>query len=289
VPRLLDTVTARPDLVRLIGSGVPHGFGGITYALARLATLLDNTEVRDWARRCARYAASADPYGPADWAGGSAGCLAALTAVRVELGESADGPVAGLATSCADRLLTRLDEAAGPGFAFGHAGTAYALATVPGDDTRFATAARTVLARAVPKKNGVVAYGWCSGVAGLAVARASVDPDPDELDRTARLLVDRPVLRDLSLCHGELGIAEALTVLADHVPTAAAARRRAGQVLDVIDRYGPTCGTPGAVSSPGLFNGLAGIGHGLLRLGFAHRVPSVLLVRPGDAAGGKTL
>jgi lantibiotic modifying enzyme len=32
--------------------------------------------------------------------------------------------------------------------------------------------------------------------------------------------------------------------------------------------------------SAGLLNGLAGIGYGLLRLGFAHRVPSILLLEP---------
>jgi lantibiotic modifying enzyme len=56
-------------------------------------------------------------------------------------------------------------------------------------------------------------------------------------------------------------------------------------VLDAIDRYGPGCGTPGAVSSPGLLNGLAGIGYGLLRLGFGDRVPSVLLLQPSRPDG----
>jgi lantibiotic modifying enzyme len=91
------------------------------------------------------------------------------------------------------------------------------------------------------------------------------------------------VLRDLSLCHGELGIADVLTELASRhrLPaTTSARRRRAGLVLDAIDRYGPTCGTPGGVPTPGLLSGLAGIGYGLLRLGFPDRVPSVLLLEP---------
>ena len=88
---------------------------------------------------------------------------------------------------------------------------------------------------------------------------------------------------DLSLCHGELGAAEALTVLAatGRAPTAARARhRRAGLVMEALTRFPPRCGTPGGVWTPGLLNGVAGIGYGLLRLGFAHRVPSVLLLEP---------
>ncbi|WP_165960393.1 type 2 lanthipeptide synthetase LanM family protein [Actinocrispum wychmicini] len=277
VPQVLEMAAGRPDLLRLIGSGALNGFGGIAYALARLATLLDDTEIRKWALVAAEHAAIADPHGPADWANGSAGCLAALTAVAAELGESR---VAGLARSCADRLVD-MDLPDDAGFAFGAAGTAWALAGAAEPD-----AARAAVERATPFEPA--GHGWCSGLAGLAVARAAVDPEPDHIVRAARLLADRPVLRDLSLCHGELGIAEALTVLSAQMPSAsviaAAARRRAGLVLDAIDRYGPTCGTPGAVSSPGLLNGLAGIGYGLLRLGFSDRVPSVLLVRPGYPA-----
>jgi lantibiotic modifying enzyme len=94
------------------------------------------------------------------------------------------------------------------------------------------------------------------------------------------------VLRDLSACHGELGIAEALAVLASTGSRTAyrARRHRAGLILDVISRHGPYCGTPGGITTPGLLNGLAGIGYGLLRLGFAERVPSVLLLEPGPIA-----
>lgn len=34
------------------------------------------------------------------------------------------------------------------------------------------------------------------------------------------------------------------------------------------------------VTSPGLLTGLAGVGYGLLRLGFGSRIPSVLLLEP---------
>lgn len=275
LPQLLDMVAGRPDLVPVIGSGALQGFGGIAYALARLGTLLDDAEVRQWACACAEHAAHADlAGGPVDWATGSAGCLAALSAVRRELGESPDGAIGLLARECAERLVEQDDVAEGRGFAFGAAGTAWALAQVA--DLGFAGAAQAALARATTDD----AHGWCSGLAGIAIAQSAVDPG--QLDATTlRALAERPVLRDLSLCHGELGIAEALTVLAAQMPAAAAVRRRrAGLALDAIERYGRGCGTPGAVSTPGLLHGLAGIGYGLLRLGFADRVPSVLLLEP---------
>ncbi|HEX4789105.1 MAG TPA: hypothetical protein VH372_11625, partial [Actinospica sp.] len=68
-----------------------------------------------------------------------------------------------------------------------------------------------------------------------------------------------------------------------------ARRRRAGLVLDALHHDGPGCATPGGTPTPGLLHGLAGIGYGLLRLGFADRVPSVLLLeadrQAGDPAG----
>ncbi|MEU4770747.1 lanthionine synthetase LanC family protein, partial [Micromonospora sp. NPDC023644] len=124
-------------------------------------------------------------------------------------------------------------------------------------------------------------YGWCRGAAGLALAHRALAPDapgpgvpPDE---AVRLLTDRPLLDDLSLCHGELGVAEATGVLDGG---GSAARRHAGLVLDAVERYGASCGTPGAVPTPGLLTGLAGIGYGLLRLSGAGPVPSVLLLEP---------
>ncbi|HSN89572.1 MAG TPA: lanthionine synthetase LanC family protein, partial [Thermoanaerobaculia bacterium] len=41
-------------------------------------------------------------------------------------------------------------------------------------------------------------------------------------------------------------------------------------------RQGWRCGVPLAVETPGLMTGLAGIGHGLLRLAHPGRIPSLL-------------
>jgi lantibiotic modifying enzyme len=47
-----------------------------------------------------------------------------------------------------------------------------------------------------------------------------------------------------------------------------------------VRRGGWRCGIPGGVETPGLMMGLAGIGYGLLRVGAADRVPSVLALDP---------
>jgi type 2 lantibiotic biosynthesis protein LanM len=336
VPDLLDRLGAREDQVGLVGRGGLRGFGGVAYGLARLAVLLGEPGIRSWAGSAVALAARA-PDRPG-WADGSAGCLAAMTAVHAELGLPS---AARLAEECATRtaeVVAEAPEELGDGFADGWAGIAWALdrcagdprhaaaaraaltRLAPGESTdartgpRDAAAARAALARLAPGESsdartglrdgaaaraavarpaagassGVGAdVGWCGGAAGTVFARVAAGADPG---RAATALLTRPVLRDLSLCHGELGVLDALTALAEDTGDtgiAVACRRRAGLVLDAIERYGPSCGTPGWVPTPGLLTGLAGIGYGLLRLGFAGRVPSPLLLRP-DVGARKT-
>jgi lantibiotic modifying enzyme len=254
LPKLFDLMAARPDLVATVGCGGFHGFGGIAYGLARLATLLDDDRLRDATRTAVELAAAAAKSpGPPGVASGAAGCHAAMSAVHTELGVTTAIAVGG---ECADGLadlvrttdLTRFP----PGFLDGAAGIAWTLGK--------------------PAPHPAKGLGWCTGAAGLAMAGGD----------TAPLLADRPVLADLSLCHGELGIAEALIVLAaaGDQDAATTRRRRAGLIVDAYSRHGARCGTPGGITTPGLLTGLAGIGYGLLRLGFADRVPSVLLLEP---------
>jgi lantibiotic modifying enzyme len=223
--------------------------------------------------------------------------------VRIELDST---PAAQLARSCADRLVDLVErtdgqciatgESAPSGFAAGPAGVGWALTkfAATGAGPRYASAGQLAARRAgLPTRAAIDgSYGWCAGMAGLVLANTCVT-DGDirsrpAAERTAEvsLLDDRPLLRNLSLCHGELGIAEALAVLArtdgGH-GIVRARRRRAGLVLDAISRHTPCCGTPDGVETPGLLNGLAGIGYGLLRLGFPEQVPSVLLLEPTPA------
>ncbi|MGO1057162.1 type 2 lanthipeptide synthetase LanM family protein [Crossiella sp. CA198] len=256
VPELLAALERSPRLRDAVGCGGTQGLGGIAYGLARLSVLLAEDTLRADAGTAVGLAGAAATAGAdPSWATGTAGCLSAMRAVHTITGLPA---ARALADGCAEHLAHCLDQdlALPGGFANGFAGLAWALA----QDGR-----RPDLAAEATRRSSAAGPGWCAGAAGLALATGDLGD-----------LADHPVLRDLSLCHGELGVQEVLTVL-DGPP--AARRRRAGQVLDALHRLGPTCGAPAGVPTPGLLNGLAGIGYGLLRLACPEQVPSVLLLQ----------
>lgn len=293
----LDGLRQRPDLVAAVGCGGYNGFGGIAYGLARLANLLGDGALRAQAEAAVDLAAGAanDDGGDRPTAGrhgvasGAAGCAAAMTAVHAELGLDS---AAKLARACGDRLAELVERTGGrcatggdpdrTSFAHGSAGIGWALArlaTRHGAGSRYEPAARAALSRGGGLAQRRVP-GWCAGTAGLVAARATAGTlTVPGRRRAVRTLTANPLPRDLSPCHGELGIAEALVVLAER-EASQAARHRAGQILDAIARHGPYCGSPDGVATPGLLSGLSGIGYGLLRLGFAERVPSALLLEP---------
>ena len=327
VPHLLAVLADRPDLLAMVGCGPAQGLGGIGYGLARVATRLDDDEIRDWTKIAVELAATAaDLPGPDGWAEGRAGCLAAMIAVQAEIGLDTAGA---LARTCADRLADLAERTGGecaneggslrPGFAHGPGGIGWALARFAATvaepryrlagqravrhDARYYGTHRPRNTRATwdiqwPGETGpqieqgdhttgaARSPGWCRGTAGLLAARGVLDRgvlDDAGLQQAVRRFAGLPVQRDLSLCHGELGMAEALAVLAAAGGPALPPRdwrRRTGLVLGVVRQHSRFCGTPGGVPTPGLFDGLAGIGYGLLRLGFAERVPSVLFLEP---------
>ncbi|MEE1752953.1 type 2 lanthipeptide synthetase LanM family protein [Streptomyces sp. SP18CS02] len=295
LPRLVRALAADPELSRAVGPGGFHGLGGLCYALARLTTLLGDDRLGDCLplalRALAASARTDDPAGPpADVATGLAGGLASLLAVHRESGLP---QAAASAPEFAGRLLAAA-EALPDGFLRGRAGAGWALcrygAAVAPPEGAYAAAGRALLGPAPAGTGPDTDLGWCSGLSGTLLAgvtgngptqtRAPATAGPDAL--RSPLDADRPLLSDLSLCHGELGTLEPLAAAAARGLPGAADRltHRAGLVLGALDRYGPRCATPDTVPSPGLLTGLSGIGYALLRLGFAETVPSVLLLDP---------
>ncbi|WP_433528264.1 type 2 lanthipeptide synthetase LanM family protein [Micromonospora sp. CA-263727] len=276
VPPLLAALAGSDAAVRAVGCGGLAGFGGIAYALARLTNRLGDTVPGEGTRSAIgladRCVAADAPLGVST---GLAGCLAAMTAVHDEIGLP---EASRTADRCAALLAERADESPdAQGFAAGTAGIGWALVRHARSAAAAPGAARLDALGARLLRDATTAgdeYGWCAGRAGVHAARyaAGLPEDPAVLAGYAT----RPVLRDLSLCHGELGVLEALAVWRGR-EAARIRRRRAGQVCDMIARTGAGCGTPGGVATPGLLNGLAGIGYGLLRAGFPEQVPSVLL------------
>ncbi|MFD3534639.1 type 2 lanthipeptide synthetase LanM family protein [Streptomyces sp. NPDC058664] len=185
VPRLLDALRSRPGDLGAVGSGAFSGLGGIAYALAGTARLLDDLEVGSWASAVLRLAGEAArserEYGVGT---GAAGGLAALLAAHgADASTSASASASrdearetwGAARACADRLVTADPTAAGRGFTTGAAGIGWAL-------LRFAEASEAVAGPGGGPAGAGTADRYRT--AGLAALRAAVDGEPAR-DRAA--------------------------------------------------------------------------------------------------------
>ncbi|MFD6421098.1 type 2 lanthipeptide synthetase LanM family protein [Streptomyces sp. NPDC060198] len=299
LPGLLAALAARPDELGHVGSGGFAGLGGIAYAVASVAECLDDTEIRGLVEPVVALAGCAvereEEYGVV---GGTAGGLAALLAVDRMTGSAAARRAAALA---AERLL----DAPPPGragFADGRAGVGWALLRYAraGGDARYgragAAALRAAALRTAADARAGGPPGWCRGAPGVALAVADTGAAAADTVLAARLASAvrsahrHGPLPAHGLCHGEPGALELLfhpaaTPGAAWRPTGArttAGAWRAAAVVAAVERGALRYGTPGGAVVPGLLHGLAGTGYTLLRLGFAARVPSVLLLRAPD-------
>ncbi|MFL6195478.1 MAG: type 2 lanthipeptide synthetase LanM family protein [Thermoanaerobaculia bacterium] len=140
-----------------------------------------------------------------------------------------------------------------------------------------------------PPPESTVAVAWCYGAPGVGLTRLlGLSHARDEAERAAlewevvqavRRTLDRGPGQNHCLCHGDLGNLDFLIQAHEQFPDARLAEDIDGflaKVLASLDRDGWLCGTRGSIDSPGLMNGFAGIGYGLLRLAEPGRVPSVL-------------
>ncbi|MFI9273525.1 type 2 lanthipeptide synthetase LanM family protein [Kitasatospora sp. NPDC052896] len=280
LPALLERLAAEPDDALAVGPGGLAGLGGIAYAVTATARALDDPDTAALTAPATsltvRAATAEAASGVAD---GLAGGLAALLAVHRATGsqEAWRG-----AARCAAELVAR-PLPPGAGLLTGEAGVGWALLGLAeaGGGAEYQRAGLAALRNAAERVSG---DSWCQGLPGVALAvadRPAAAADPllaGVVERAVRELAGPAPSADHSLCHGELGGLELLNRLSD--PMSRAVRdRRAGLLWTALDRHGPVCGTPGGLVVPGLLTGLAGIGHGLLRLGFADRIASVLLLR----------
>ncbi|MGC5287582.1 type 2 lanthipeptide synthetase LanM family protein [Micromonospora sp. DT231] len=299
--------------------GFDH-LGGSVYALSHLTAVLDRADLVDTAVGLAasmvRHATDSREY---DIINGSAGGLLALLSLhRVTDNPSLlDGartlarhartgaqPVGDGVGWCG----TLYTEAPLAGFSHGASGIATALArwdryagTREHRDTVDAALRyeRTVYDEATgnwrdlrpdtPQGDSMVA--WCHGAAGVAMARAELlgyATDGallrDDLRRALTATLEPSnLLHNHSICHGDLGNAEAALAAARALGDDGAAQRAAAiaaaAVADIENRDW-RCGVPRGVETPGLMSGLAGIGYALLRWADPAAVPSVLLLEP---------
>jgi len=133
-------------------------------------------------------------------------------------------------------------------------------------------------------------WAWCHGAPGIGLARLALlgptasDDVRADLEHALRSTDAFGFGSNDSLCHGDLGNLELFVrarELGHHGAWERTLASESSRLVSRLRRGEWRCGIPGAVETPGLMMGLAGIGYGLLRLGATSRVPSVLsLERP---------
>ncbi|MFH9350007.1 type 2 lanthipeptide synthetase LanM family protein [Kitasatospora sp. NPDC017646] len=301
-----------------LGGGL-SGTGGVLYALAQCAAHHPDPELDSLGalvlERVTATAAEDTQYDLLAGSAGTIGGLLAWEAVRpgpvvadalaacAERLVRAATPHPGGGTGWLPASLAESASRPLAGFAHGGSGIAWALAraghrlgdprlpqlalaAVEYERTLFdATAANW---RDVREDDGAPSFPalWCHGASGIALARtalAELLPEERELLLAERDTALDTVLREgfghnSSLCHGDLGNLESLHLAGG--TWQAAARRQAHAALDTLDARGWACGLPHGVHSPSLMVGLAGIGHGLLRLAAPDTTPAVLVLEP---------
>ena len=133
---------------------------------------------------------------------------------------------------------------------------------------------------------------WCYGAPGIGLARLGALRHMEdarireELERAVTVTLEKGFGKNHCICHGDLGnldLLQEVQRMTGDAKLGEAVARLSRTVLASIGKDGWLCGTVGGIESPGLMNGLAGIGYGLLRLAAPDRVPSVLLMEPPRA------
>lgn len=128
---------------------------------------------------------------------------------------------------------------------------------------------------------------WCHGACGIGMSRLRLLQHLDDADVREEL---RAALETTctggfgsnhSLCHGDMGSLDLLLQASHSLPERVWKERlaeRTAWTLASAEQGGWRCGVPLDVETPGLMDGLAGIGYGFLRLAEPDRVPSVTIL-----------
>ncbi|HWA89086.1 MAG TPA: type 2 lanthipeptide synthetase LanM family protein [Rhizomicrobium sp.] len=293
-----------------LGLGGATGIGAIVYALTRIGAWIGEESLLDSATAAAMQSAAISEDDRFDVIGGAAGGILGMLALYEATGNPM---VLDRARVFADHLLAHriacgegsawrtIAEKPLTGFSHGAAGIAYALQRLYGvmGEARYRRAAEEAIAfeqscycdvaRNWPDfrlTDPAFAMSWCHGAPGIGLARLGGLPvcGNDAGIENALAAAQAAALHEVDhLCCGNLGVAETLLVggLRLHRPSLIeAARRRAARVLARADDEGGYrlfANVAGDLYHPGLFQGVAGVGYGLLRLAAPERVPSLLL------------
>jgi len=128
---------------------------------------------------------------------------------------------------------------------------------------------------------------WCHGASGIALGRLGT-PEifrDRKADAEVGVAIETTRLNGFGgshcICHGDLGNLEMMHLASIRWNDDALNHevyKRAKTIVDSFEANGHLCGIPLGVETPGLMNGLAGIGYELLRLARPDRVPCILVL-----------
>jgi type 2 lantibiotic biosynthesis protein LanM len=279
------------------------GLGGIALALGEVAAAFPDLPAMRLAERTVeRLVEVVDGASSANVFGGLAGAvggmlgLHAATGMDSALAAAIRGGERLLALASADGggpIWSTPGAPLGPSFVYGDAGVAWALLRLERATglARFRAPALEALrgewARwtAHPARDG----GWARGAAGMALALLAARETGDDgwdapLAQAVAAALDDLPRTSHALVNGGFGTLDALL---HATPAGPGLRARigaaAGELLADARENGWRCGVALELETPGLLNGIAGIGHALLRLADPS-IPSVLTL--GAAASG---
>ncbi len=306
---------ARRDGKHLRSIGGFCGWGGVIYALTQLGTLWDDRALLiEGLELAGDLLPLVRQDRHLDVVAGAAGCILGLEglyerlpsnrllAALIECGEHlllkaqpVSGGIGWLTLNSRRPLL---------GYAHGAAGIASALLRLArlSGQVKFRDAARSAVAyerglfsahgnwpdlRDAPTTDtqapGRLAAAWCHGAAGIGLARLQMLDHADaqvrnEVEAAVQATVAQGFSRGLCLCHGTLGCLDFLQQAAEALAVPKWRRdvyRLVAGLLPQIED-GSALGQSTLNGLPGLMDGLAGVGYGLLRLAAPDRVPCVL-------------
>jgi len=296
--------------------GAFSGLGSLVYLFSHLSTLQGGDA---FLARAQQLVEEIEPLieqdKQFDMIAGSAGCISSL----LVLYQLAPSPrTLEVAIRCGEHLLanahslagglgwyTLRDSVAPAGFSHGAAGIALSLfqLAAASQQERFSQAAQAALTyerslfsveqgnwrRVLNPEEYDYPVTWCYGASGIGLARLACLPylDNEQIRQEIHIALAATLKEGFgynqSLCHGDLGNLETLLIAAQALGDPGyqeEVARLATLILGGIQEHGWVTGVPLGVETPGLMNGLAGIGYQLLRLADPAKVPSVLSLAP---------
>lgn len=291
-----------------LSCGAFDGLGGVIYALTHLGVLFADESLFALADEYIDKAGElVGASSGTDVVSGAAGCLLALLANYSVRGNEAALQVA---RQYGNLLLAKGADTGGGrwclphdvksllsgGFGHGPVGIVYSLRQLYVDtmEQRYAEAADEALGHlygidpTLPAEAlGKLANSWCRGLSGCIGALIRMLPYSTNdwlsgaVDSFVEGMSNERLIESDCMCHGEMGNLDA--VLGAELWSSGrrwkgSATRRAQKLLARAATEGWACGLP--VESPGLMDGLAGIGYQLLRVAAPDKVPSVLFLEP---------